>query len=566
MKKITSLLIMMLFSIIFVTGITVQSAGYTYTHDNRPIHSTEGYEFYQNLTFDALGLQVYEFAQPEDLYIYNQELIYIVDSKSNQLMVFTTNFDLITKKDTFIINKEEYKTYNNIKTDAEFLQIFSRIVTGKKTLKSNPTAGDSPYEFKGENPILTENIQNEYEYIFYGLSGVYRFEDNIYLADKGNHQIVVIDANTYRIKQIITTPEHSTFKWYDGTPAKGELHDKQALFQPTKLVVDRGGRIYAISDGIYEGIIEFSPNGQFNRFMGVNYTTLSAWEIFWRAISTDTQLSRRRVVIQTIFTSLSIDSKGFIYATSHATKNDSGAVTNDNAMIKLINTSSDDVLKRNGYVPPKGDLVYAVSHRDRSKVGPSEFSAITSTSYGTYTVADSKRGRLFTYDADGYLLYISGQFSTERNQLNKIEMPVSIKYLGEDLIVLDRVNKAILIFKPTPIAKLINEATYYYYIGEFEESSRVWNEVVKLNSLYEYAYVGIGKSLYKEGRYQEAMEYFELGFDRVNYSKAYKQYRDQRIRKFFGPVMTIIILAYVAKKGYHLYKYIKFGSKEGDEE
>ena len=53
-----------------------------------------------------------------------------------------------------------------------------------------------------------------------------------------------------------------------------------------------------------------------------------------------------------------------------------------------------------------------------------------------YTVADSKRGRLFTYDADGYLLYISGQFSTERNQLNKIEMPVSIKYLGEDLIVL----------------------------------------------------------------------------------------------------------------------------------
>ena len=101
MKKITSLLIMMLFSIIFVTGITVQSAGYTYTHDNRPIHSTEGYEFYQNLTFDALGLQVYEFAQPEDLYIYNQELIYIVDSKSNQLMVFTTNFDLITKKDTF---------------------------------------------------------------------------------------------------------------------------------------------------------------------------------------------------------------------------------------------------------------------------------------------------------------------------------------------------------------------------------------------------------------------------------------------------------------------------------
>lgn len=61
------------------------------------------------------------------------------------------------------------------------------------------------------------------------------------------------------------------------------------------------------------------------------------------------------------------------------------------------------------------------------------------------------------------------------------------------------------------------------------------------------------------------MEYFELGFDRVNYSKAYKQYRDQRIRKFFGPVMTIIILAYVAK-GYHLYKYIKFGSKEGDEE
>lgn len=553
MKKITKLLIMLILPVVFATGISVRGFGYTYSHRGEAIHSTPGYEFAQNLTFDNLGINANEFESPEDLYVYNEELIYIVDSKSNTLFVFTTGFELITKVHKFVINRYEYQ-YDNL----------DKIVTTSVKADASRVNGIA-YEDKRVALQFDEN-GNATMYP-YNIAGVHRFNNNIYIADKGNQQIIIVDSETFKVKQVITTPEDNMFKWHDGTPARGEANDNQVLFQPTKLVTDLEGRIYAISDGVYRGILEFGLNGHFNRFVGVNKITLSPWELFWRAISTDIQLSRRETVVNTIFTSLSMDSKGFIYATSRATEKD-GVVTNDNEMIKLINTRSDDVLKRNGYNPPKGDIVYSLTHRDTSKRGPSRFSAITSTPYGTYTVADSKMGRLFTYDDEGYLLYVSGEYSTDGQQLDKINMPVAIKYLGEDLVVLDRANRSILIFKPTPIAKLINQATYYYYHGDFKESSRLWGEVVRQNQLYEYAYVGIGKNLYNQGRYKEAMEHFEMGFARENYSRAYKQYRDQKIRVYFGPVMTIIIGGYIVSKAYKFYDYRKrkkYMMEEGEE-
>lgn len=493
-RKLLSVLVLLM---LFMAFPSVEGAtGYTYSHRNEPIYSTVGLDYSRILTFDRLGLQSADFTRPESLYIY-EDKVYVVDSMSNKLFVFNTSFVLQETVEQFMVRDELF-------TEEQVALMNTRVGTSAGKLDYATIQAD------GVAPILLN-----------GVSGVYRSGDSIYIADKGNSQILIVDATDYHVKQVVSTPDDITFA--------------NRTFRPSQVVTDAADRIYVVADEVYEGIIEIDASGEFNRFVGVNYVTLSVWDIFWRTISTEAQLARSQSIISTSFTSLAIDARGFIYATSLATTDENSVVTNDEAMIKKINPSGIDVLRRNGYSPPKGDLDYIRTGIDLTVRGPSRFSAIAVNDYGLYTAVDAKNGRLFTYDMEGNLLYISGGSGT---QLNALQVPVSIQYLGEEVVVLDRQKRSIIVFQPTQIATIINKASEYFYQGMLVESAKEWEKVVEINSNYEYAYVGIGKNLLEEGRYEEAMENFRIGFNRDYYSRAYKMYRDERIKKYFAPVMT----------------------------
>ncbi len=392
-----------------------------------------------------------------------------------------------------------------------------------------------------------------------GVVGSYRAinpntgEDLIYLLDKDNNQVVIVDAQTYEVVQFVTTPNDITFE--------------TKKFAPKKLVTDGAGRMYIIADNVNEGIMQFSKNGEFNSFVGVNYVTLTPWEIFWRNLSTDEQLAKQTTIINTSFTSLAVDSRGFIYTTSYALTNSDGLVTNDKSMIKKINTAGKDVLRRNGYQPPMGDVTYVQSGTEALVKGPSKFAAIAVNDHGMYTVLDKKMGRLFTYDNEGRLLYVSGDAmyieQGKGQQINTLSNPVAMSYLGDKLVVLDKNSSAILIYEPTDIGAIINEAAKLEFAGDSKAAAIKWEQVVKLNANYEYGYVGIGKMYLNEKDYKSAMKYFQRGANRELYSKAYKLYRDGKIRKLFGPVMGTAIVLIVGKVV--LDKFV-FKKKRNDED
>jgi tetratricopeptide (TPR) repeat protein len=231
-------------------------------------------------------------------------------------------------------------------------------------------------------------------------------------------------------------------------------------------------------------------------------------------------------------------------------------------MIKRINPSGKDVLTRNGYSVPKGDLVYIRTGGTVAERGPSRFSAVTVNDYGVYTLADEKSGRLFSYDDEGNLLYISGG---RGNELTNLNTPVAIRYQGENIIALDRENQSVIRFEPTDIAISINKAVRYHYIGNLIASSEEWKNVVAQNPNYEYAYVGIGKSLLNEGRYVEAMSYFQTGFSVSYYSKAYKLYRDEQVNKYFTAVMSVVLIGAGGLIGYKIYRNIRYKKHDSEE-
>ena len=91
---------------------------------------------------------------------------------------------------------------------------------------------------------------------------------------------------------------------------------------------------------------------------------------------------------------------------------------------------------------------------------------------------------------------------------------------------------------PTQYGRLINEAVSLRFDGDEASAVNVWKQVLELDSNFELAYVGIGKSYLAAGDNKKAMEYLKLGMDREYYSIAYKRYRDDILKDNLSYILT----------------------------
>ena len=105
---------------------------------------------------------------------------------------------------------------------------------------------------------------------------------------------------------------------------------------------------------------------------------------------------------------------------------------------------------------------------------------------------DGKRGRVFTYDGDGHLLYVFGGMG---NHMGEFNTPVAIEQLGDDILVLDKALGEITVFQTTEYGSTLNEAVASYYNGDEAKASSCSARSVNMNANLEFAYAGIGKSL-----------------------------------------------------------------------
>lgn len=365
--------------------------------------------------------------------------------------------------------------------------------------------------------------------------GVDVTENGIFLCDTGNNRIIKLNHN-YQVLNVFSEIDDPTFD--------------EISFEPKKITVDSTDRMYVVAKNVYEGIMEINYDGSFNRFTGVNPITLTPLQIFGRRIMTEEQIAQLQLFLPTEYTNVDINDKNFIYATSKVSEN------NDENPIQLINPKGVNVIKVNGYHALKGDVIYVKTSNPYVVSGPSSLVDIARTEDGIYTVLDQKRSRLFTYDEEGNLLYVDGD---EGSQTDKFNDGVAIGYLNEDLLILDRGTKTIVVYRLTEFGTAVNKAIHFHKEGMFEEAAYVWEEVIKINSNYEIAYNGIGKLLLRQGEFEEAMEYFELGHDQYYYSKAYQEYRNERIKDNFGVISISVLVIIGGLIGLRLRKVYKKG-------
>lgn len=334
---------------------------------------------------------------------------------------------------------------------------------------------------------------------------------NIFVADTGNSRIVELDAAGAFIRQIGNP-------WVD----YADVRLQEYSFQPSKVAVDRLGRIYVVCNNLYEGLVCLNSDGGFTGFIGAPRVTLTVADLFWYRIATDEQRERMQLFLPTQLRNLDLDNDGLIFVVK--------AGDADDDAIKRLNPAGNDVLIRNGFHPPKGDLASET---------PSRFFDVVVVDDNRYAVLDHVMGRVFTYNFSGELLYVFGAIG---EVVGSFRDPVAIDCIGDHFLVLDRGRGLITVFKPTAYAQAINDALDYYHRGKYDKAAEMWQQVLRYNANYDLAYTGVGRSLLQDEEYDQAAEYFKLGNNRRDYSKAFGKHRKHSVEKNFSSVFNSILI------------------------
>jgi len=356
----------------------------------------------------------------------------------------------------------------------------------------------------------------------------------VYVADFKNKRVVVLDEND-NLVQIINNPQ-------------SESLDDNFVFNPLKVTVDYADRVYVIAQNMFEGIMVFESNGQFTNFFGTINVEISAWDKFWKRIATKEERSNQRLYIPTEFTGIDIDPEGFVYASNIDASGVQG--------VRRLNPRGEDVIKK-GFNKNVGGDLQIDGTSDYS--GASQFADVVYRENGIYSCLDRKRGRIFTYDHEGNLLYIFGGLGTQEGTFS---LPVAVEDIGGRIVVLDATKGSILCFVETEYGRLINEAVALRYDGDEADAVALWERVLELDENNELANTGIGKAYLTSGDYEKAMYYLELGMAREYYSIAFKRYRNQVLTDNASWFLTGAAVLIVLWFGYKGWKKRKKGEDE----
>ncbi len=360
-----------------------------------------------------------------------------------------------------------------------------------------------------------------------------------------NNQLYVADSNNKRI--VMMTPEGKFIKIIDNP--QSEILEEGFDFVPLKVTVDYADRVYVIAKNAFEGILVFESTGDFTGYFGTIDVKITAWEKFWRRLASKEERSKQLLFIPTEFTGIDIDSDGFVYASNIDSEGVQG--------VRRLNPRGEDVIQKGENENLGGDLIVGMFG---TYAGPSEFTDVVYREHGIYSLLDRKRGRIFTYDKEGNLLYIFGGLGSQEGTFNT---PVAIEAVGDMIIVLDAYSGAILKFGETEYGSLINDAVGLRYDGDETEAIEKWQGVLKLNENNELANSGIGKAYLTAGDNKTAMKYLKLAMNRKYYSIAWRRYRNELMAKSIGPAFTVVGIAVILAFVYTKVIRKRFAKKEG---
>lgn len=579
MKRLVRIFVfalMLLMLLPTVLSATVPYSTYTYSIDGDVLDSPDAYVPQQQIDSISLGLSR-PIKSPSDIDTDKDGNVYIVDKGTTE-----RDGDIITSTGRIIVTDAYYKLKYEINS----------------FVNSN---GVDDYFDHPESLFVVNNDENP---AFNG----------IYVCDSKSARIVVFDLDGEFIREI--------------KKPKSNLIDEGAEYFPVSCVVDKYGRIYVASTTNREGIIVMTFAGDFINFIGAPKVTLSALEALLQVISPST--ADDIAFIPTAYTTLDLDQETgeFVYATINYAEGDDEDTQltqittklTDGSPVRLLNANGDDIMKRNGFFAPAGEVAVdskvplTGSNKDAPK-GVSDIVDVASGPNGVWSIIDQKRSKVYTYDRDGNLLYIFGDAGSQLGNLT-LAKAISYQYVNVEKAVkdekgkivyktnesgdfildengkkiaeteivqetyilvvdMDEMRASITVYRRTDYAGLLDEAIGLQNQRDYTAAAKKWDEVLAKNNNFDTAYVEKGKALYREGKYDEALKYFQNAYDVENYATTFQEIRKEKSSNpivFIGVIVAIVLvligIGWVFKKAAKINKAtaVKTGPRKFTEE
>lgn len=472
--------------------------GYNYDWWEDPVPSQNGYVVDRVVTGADLGIG--SLTEPADLYISDNEEIYIADTGyKGTLDASMKGRIVIADKDFNLINSVEYLDFGDLE---EWL-------------------ADKKVELS-EKQSLYNKLSDIY---FDGPTGVFVDDGVVYVADNANDRVVSFTVETDgngvgygKVIRVFTRPDE-------------DVYDANTTFNPSKVLVDAAGNVYICIKSITKGAVVFSKDGEFNGYFGANRVEATAdvlMNAFWKLIFTREQVKKMQRNVPVEISNFDIDSDNFIY-----TVTESKSVETD--IIKKLNSAGTNIFINLGYADNTfGD---ALTKYYRGQTYSSQITDVDIGVNGTINLLDLKTGRVFQYDDECNLLFIFGGKGSQKGTFTTVN---AVESLGTNVYVLDGRKASVTIFKQTEFGNLVHEAITLFNSGKYEEARGPWEEVLRRDSNYWLAYIGLGNAYLNQGEYETAMEYF-LYNSKGGYNDAFKGWRMNFIRDNFTLIAIILV-------------------------
>ncbi len=453
-----------------------------------------------------------------------------------------------------------------------FALLFSRAsAEGSYTSYIQDAWGDSVPAPDSYLPVRALNGLKETGKRFTKPSDVFvRDDEIIYLSDSGNNRVVVMDGELGFVREItgftdssgaLVSLKNPTGLFADGQgllyiclPDEGrvivlneqdclvaeygrpdsDLLEENAEFKPDKVLANRLGTVFILPKGMYLGAVMYDRQGNFLGFYGANDVAVSVgvmMDYMWKQILSQEQVGSMARYVPVQFASFDIDGENFIYTCTNE--------NNTYREISKLNSLGDNVLisHTRNVVSQTGNYGDIERGYYMGQTQDSRFVDLCVHENGIFYALDRTRGRVFVYDPESHLLCV---FGGTGYQTGVFQSPAAIDTIGQTVLVLDADTGLLTAFERTEYGELVESAVLRYIDGRYGDARALWEEVARRNVNCELAYIGIGKALYEEGDYVDAMHYFELGYDREGYSRAWDEYRKQTGRDVLPAVFTSV--------------------------
>ena len=528
MKKATSI-ICLVFVLIMALSLPISAATpyytYTYSIDGLDLRSPDAYvpdrevnsdymgltdvnklaEIYPDLSAEELAAKAVPIKSPMDLAVDEDDNVYIIDRDNNRLIALDPYYKLKFIIDTFKNDNGNYDTLNA--PEGVFVSA-SKVVNGEK-------------------------------------SGA-----RIFICDTGNSRILTFDTNGNFLSEI-------------GKP-QSELIDKTSVYSPTGVAVDRYDRLYVVDRNSQNGIVVMTDTGEFTGYIGAQAVDITVWEKFWRRFRTEEQQDLAETAVSTNYNNITL-AGDFIYVTI---KLDDGKVqsaiqskdkSGTNAPVKMLNAAGSELMRRNGFYPPSGEVDFfgAINAMEGTFItGPSLVVDVAVGPEDTWSIIDQKRSKVFTYDFDGNLLFAFGDRGDLLGNITENSLR-AIDYQGDAMLLLDGSEKAsFTVYQRTEYGDVLLQAIEHQNDRRYDEAIDDWTEILKRNSNFDAAYIGIGNALYRSHKYAEAVEQYKYAYDTANYSLAFGELRQQWISNYLWtlPLIAAVLIFAIAK-------FLKYANK-----